>query len=171
MSATANTINLKHKDNLTILIDLAGNDKTDLIKDLIAKGANVNETNNNGETALMRAVRNSKVDNVKLLLESGADLNIATNIATNNGTTALMYVADNYHNSQILDLLINHKANLNSKNKYGMTALMMAAKTNYQEGVSKLIEAGADINLRDTNNKTALSYARLQEIEDLLTKK
>ena len=45
------------------------------------------------------------------------------------------------------------------ENKYGMTALMMAAYSG-NEGITRmLLEAGADPNITEYENKTALNFA------------
>lgn len=56
---------------------------TEIAKQLIDNGADVNIKNNNGFTALMSASMNNHIDIVKLLLDNNADVNV------NNGNTAL----------------------------------------------------------------------------------
>ena len=47
--------------------------RTDCVRELIARGADVNAATNFGETPLMRASINGDVDTVRLLLAAGAD--------------------------------------------------------------------------------------------------
>jgi Ankyrin repeats (3 copies)/Ankyrin repeat len=63
--------------------------RTEMIKALLAKGMNVNETNAWGRTALMFATINLHHDTVQTLLESGANVNVRAY----DGATALMLAA------------------------------------------------------------------------------
>ena len=60
--------------------------------------------------------------------------------------------------TEIVNALIKAGTNVNAKNNYGMTALMLAARGGHTEIINALIEAGAD-NLTDSEGKTALIYA------------
>ena len=51
-------------------------------------------------------------------------------------------------------------ADVNAKDGYGNTALMMAALYEYENIVRMLIAAGADVNLWNNGSKTALNIAR-----------
>jgi hypothetical protein len=57
----------------TPLIYAAARDRVDIAKLLIAKGANVNASADNGTTALMMAAREGYLQMLLLLLEHGAD--------------------------------------------------------------------------------------------------
>ena len=49
---------------------------------------------------------------------------------------------------------------LNARNRYGFTALHLAARRGCEEFVSVLLSAGADPLIRDTYDRTALDEAR-----------
>ena len=60
-------------------------------------------------------------------------------------------------------------ANVNARNSKGMTALMLAAMNNSNpEVVKALINAGADIFAKDNEGKTALNYAKDNEIKRII---
>ena len=48
---------------------------------------------------------------------------------------------------------------MNARNKYGSTALMLAARFGTAENVKVLLDAGADVNARNEDGGTALIYA------------
>ena len=135
------------------------------IKYLIDAGADVNAGGDSwGGTVLMRAVsyhsinfENSKAPDlklIKLLIDSGADINSTDE----NGNTVLMYSA--YHDEpEIIKFLIGCGAsNINAQNNDGETALMRAVKYNSSKSINVLLEAGADIGLKDKKGKCAVDY-------------
>lgn len=60
----------------TPLILAAATGQDDLVKILLAKGANPNAQNNDGETAVLQAVNSAESDIVRLLRAAGADMNL-----------------------------------------------------------------------------------------------
>ena len=62
----------------------------EVVKLLLAKGADINVKNSNGETALMAASSRGNADVVKLLLDKGADINVKNS----KGKTALAIAKD-----------------------------------------------------------------------------
>jgi ankyrin repeat protein len=55
--------------------------------------------------------------------------------------------------------LLHQGADLNATDKWGQTALMLAAGRNDVTCTRILIEAGVDLNVRARNGLTALGYA------------
>lgn len=122
---------------------------------LVAKGMDVNQANARGETPLVFAASSGEEMMVKRLLQAGADPNVKFNRA---GYTLLMDAAFEGLTPVAHDL-IRAKANINSQDKGGQSALHYAAKEGHRELIELLIKAGADKNLTDHNNKRALDYA------------
>ena len=60
---------------------------------------------------------------------------------------------------------INNGANVNARDKYGITPLMYAAADfgDTRQLVEFLIKAGADVNIKDNYGKKAADYARENE--------
>ena len=108
--------------------------RTEIIKALLAKGADVNEKDNWGRTALMFATINLHRDTVRTLLERGAEVNVRAN----DGATALMLAAC-AGDIGIVRALLARRANVEGKFiSTGKTAAMLAADHGFDE-VAQLI--------------------------------
>jgi len=73
----------------------------------------------------------------------------------------------------IVKLLIKAGADINAKNEYGDTPLIVASRYNQMDIVKLLIKAGADINIKNKGGNTALMIAfryGYEDIVDLLLK-
>lgn len=113
--------------------------------------------NDDPATALVFAVNSNKSEAVKLLLEHGAN----PDIKFNSGSFPIIEASFGGY-TEIVDLLIQHKANLNIRklDGSGITALMFACIQGNKDIAQKLINAGADPNETSSpNNSTALDYA------------
>jgi ankyrin repeat protein len=58
-----------------------------------------------------------------MLLKNDADINIKKF-----GWTALIYVSVKNQNEQVIDILLKHAAEVNIKDNYGQTAIILAFK-------------------------------------------
>ena len=131
------------------------------IKTLLEAGADAKAADNNGDSVLFHAAgRGLGAEYISLFTGAGLDVN-AQNSA---GETALMrYVIcpNGSDNTEGVRDLLAAGAKIDIQDKKGMTALMHACqKLERHFGiVSLLIEAGADINIRDNENKSAADYA------------
>ena len=119
---------------------------------LINNGANINVTNEDGETPLMYA---SKVHNIKvieLLIQKGADINVFDNY----GNTALIYGVNNL---ETVKLLVENGADVNFY-KGGSTALISACEYSHERNIDVikyLVSKNANINAQDNKGDTALN--------------
>ncbi len=84
----------------------------------------------------------------------------------------LMQAAEKGNNVFAVESLLLRGANVNVKNKDGMTALTYASQGNYEKIVKILLIYGADVNLQAISGMTALMYASLgnEEIMEILLK-
>jgi ankyrin repeat protein len=168
-------VNAKDKIGRTALIDAAmsglGFNRAKL---LVAAGADVNVMID-GMSALSFAAVFNNIDTVKLLIEAKADVDAHSNRW---GITPLMWACDSGQIESI-KLLIEAKADLGAKDCYGRTALMHAVgffqKASIApqfaawrgQGIMKqkanavklLIDAGADVNAKDSVGMTVLNCA------------
>lgn len=118
---------------------------------------NAIEENDDGleSTALMKAVRNPKI--TQFLLDHGAQIDKKTSMRKE---TALMEAA--YHGAlSVVQLLINHHADVNSRDDFGFTPLIHAVQNSEDsaEKINMLLEHGADPNAQDNVGRTALMWA------------
>ncbi|MDR0291486.1 MAG: ankyrin repeat domain-containing protein [Elusimicrobium sp.] len=105
-----------------------------IIKKLIAKGANVNSTYNEGMNALLDALITDNITALKILLDAGANPNVQ-NIRT--GETPLTVAAGllkiKPHSREAINLFLAAGADARVKNKKGKTASMLAQERGYSD--------------------------------------
>jgi hypothetical protein len=112
---------------------------------------NVNVQNQLGETPLMLAAINNQLDLAKVLIARGADVNRL-------GWTPLHYAASKGHR-EMMRLLLENDAYIDSESANGTTPLMMAAFSPSPLAVKLLLEEGADPTLVNNGNASALDIA------------
>jgi ankyrin repeat protein len=159
-------------------------DPMDLIKALLARGANpnaqVNTTpfrgfyqvsanwaNFDGQTAFIRAALSGDVTLMRLLLEHGAD----PSIKTYEGSTALMataginwVVAQTYSRSEeeyleAAKLCLEKGNDVNAANNQGFTAMHGATNRGFDKMVQLLADRGSKLDLKDKQGRTPMNYA------------
>jgi len=107
--------------------------------------------NENDESVLMLAALKGFLPLVKQLVDKDADVNKP-------GWTPLHYAASGGHVSIVEFLLVN-SAYIDAESPNGTTPLMMAAMYGSPESVKVLIQAGADLNIKNQLGLTALDFA------------
>ena len=112
---------------------------------------NLNSLNQHDESPLMLAAINNQLQLAKVLIERGADVNKA-------GWTPLHYAATKGHR-EMMRLLMDHEAYIDSESENGTTPLMMAAYYASPLTVKLLLEEGADPTLVNNANVSALDLA------------
>ncbi|MBE6463310.1 MAG: hypothetical protein E7005_06115 [Alphaproteobacteria bacterium] len=142
-----------------------GKEKKDVkeIKELIDKGADVNQIDISGISALGYASSWGHKEIAELLIQNGADVNQKSV----NGINALGY-ASNWGHKEIVKLLISRGADVNAKNELGNTALIRASKRGYEEIVELLIQNGADVDIENNKGETALMLAFDSKTEKII---
>jgi hypothetical protein len=123
------------------------------VQALLAAGVEVNARNSEGETALFPAAFLNRVAVAQELVKRGADVNASSQ----KHVTPLMEATS--HSPLVVDLLIRGGANVNARDMFGGTALMLAARGGREDIVRALIKASADVNTKDSEGRTALSSA------------
>ncbi len=103
--------------------------------------------------ALIDAAWYGDLEKIQELLDNGEDINSRNE----SGETALHWLV--YHSTtDVMQFLIERKADVNAKDNFDRTPLMAAVSTQ-GEAVNFLLMKGADPNLRDQWNNTALHIA------------
>jgi ankyrin repeat protein len=143
----------------TPLMAAVGSPNLDAARLLVARGAIVNQRTHAG-TALHRAAQWHNVDAVRFLLERGADVN-ATDSFRN---TPLLSLSNYFSGSgtkatAIATMLLDAGADIDARNKEGVTSVLAAAGGKNVPLVELLLSRGADINARDSEGRTALGRA------------
>ena len=107
----------------TALIIASRHGNLGIVRTLLKNGADINARSKYGDTALIAATYFCHSNIAEFLLENGADVN-AMNYGY--GSTPLM-LATECGNLAIVKALISKRAEIDTKNKKGMTALIPAA--------------------------------------------
>lgn len=153
---------------------------------LIENGANVNKTPSGGTSAIIAASKKNNIEIVELLLKSGADINSKDNegntsliycadrgyplladlLCANGADISIqgkfgdaLIVAAYYGDSEVCDVILDYKGDINTKDAFDFTPLMCAAQGNYLETVKFLVEKNADLNLKNFDGFSALDLA------------
>ena len=138
----------------TELIQASRNGRTETVAMLLEKGADMNATDNYGETVLQWASENGHTEIVKMLLEKGADVNAKRNC----GNAALSSASYGGY-TEIVTMLLEYGAIVNAEDNHGWTALQLASENGRIETVAMLLADGADVNAKNNDGNTALQVA------------
>jgi uncharacterized protein len=126
----------------------------EIIKSLIAAGADVNAADTYGKTALMLAAERSSAELVRMLLEAKASVNVKDKQW---GFTPLIYALHSYDaaHTAVVKALLAAGADVDAADEEGRTTLMLAASNVL--AVRTLLGAGA--SAKDKLGQTVLMHA------------
>ena len=143
--------------NVVLSYCIANGYSLEFIKDLIAKGADVNAHEGGGRTILMDAIT-EKASNaiINFLISKGANVNERTDA----GMTALHFACfDN--NKEAVKILIESGADVNAISDDTITPLIIASGVSKDSDIiNYLLEAGVDVKFVDKHGNTARDYAK-----------
>jgi ankyrin repeat protein len=162
-----------------ILMTAAHSGNADVVRVLVAHGADVNEQEpSRGETALMWAASENHPEAIKVLIEQGADPNARSTVLTfpkdrfglegvvtvlpRGGWTVLMYAARQGSLEaarELAEAATTVKAGLDITDPDGTTAMVLAIINGHYDIAALLAEKGADPNLADSTGMAALYAA------------
>lgn len=127
---------------------------------LKAPNIRIDDASAAGETALMLACIKGHLDVVQQLLAMGARVNQP-------GWAPLHYAAsaDTEHSVTIAQLLLDQHAYIDAESPNKSTPLMLAAQYGSEGMVQLLLDAGADVQLRNQLGLSAVDFARRSERE------
>jgi len=134
----------------------------ELVRELIEKGADLNATNRYGWNAWMLAMLLRHDELARLLLERRAER------GDENRPKLFHAVMDN--DIEQVERLIASGANINAQDPWGKTPLNWCcaqdnAQSRFMDMCRTLLEAGADVNIKDEDGGMPMSYATLGERE------
>ena len=137
----------------------------DVLKFLIAQGANALAKDDNGQTALHYAAGNSpNVDVLKFLLDMKLDVN-----AKDVGGFTPLHEAVKEENVGIIPFLVSQKANVNARDNWGETPLHDAARMGDIDVVKFLVSQRANVNATNDDGETPLAIARKMGHTEIVT--
>jgi ankyrin repeat protein len=155
----------------TPLVAAVMRDHVPSVKVLIEHGADMEKPGQEDFKPLPLAIAEDKYESAKALMEAGADVNSLS------GTDALtplmiaagqtspaegaMFVPGSTRPTDIAQGLLARGANVNAQSKNGVTPLMIAATHNNPPMIGILIDAGADVTLKNKLGQTAADVAEL----------
>jgi uncharacterized protein len=153
------------------IFDAAGSDDVELVRALLAEGADVNASQGDGMTALHRAARTGNLEMAELLTGAGANLEAKTRL----GEHRPLHVAGAAGRSGVVALLVAAGADVNARTTTGATPLHFAAASGSADAVAGLLSGGAEVDpMEPVWGQTPLMFAaaggRAEVIEVLLEK-
>lgn len=133
---------------------------------LINRGAPLNSPEKNTSfTPIFMAISNGSEDMLRMLIEQGASMDIYDDkgyAPIHRAVTGENYTASApYPANAMIQVLLEYGADINQgTQKEGMTPLMITAQEHKGNIMSFLIDSGANEELTDNNQRTALDYAK-----------
>jgi ankyrin repeat protein len=161
--SSASTDDRNKPDDFSFAAIVAEHKDAAMVEHLLQLGANPNAKTQDGIPALVSAMGmgdqalmpvtgfDPNVEIAALLLNHGAN----PDALNKNWQTPLM-AASSFGDEKLVKLFVDHKANVNIGNRFGMTALMYARSS---AKVRMLIAAGASVNDKSITGETALYYS------------
>ena len=132
------------------------------IKALLAGGAQVNATDDWGNSPLLYAAREGEVESARMLLKAGAYVD------GRGGTMPPLAAAALRGHTILVRLLIRNKADVNAVGENNLSALMNAVKLNHLGVAKVLLEAGANTRVLDRAGDNLLAVAVNKNYPDML---
>lgn len=149
-------LNLQDKQGETALMLAAANNQADIVKLLLKKNADPNIQDQSGWSALMRAVYQCNIACVEALVgQSHQEVNRALLVASLTG------------HKDIVKVLLDNGAEVDTRADDGRTPLMLAAAKGDSDLAAALLAAGADPTLVDKSGATGAALAAAKGYNDL----
>ena len=171
-------------DSYDAFVQAVAIDRSDQVREMLARGMDPNTVDPNGDPVLLVAARAGWQTTLEALLAAGAKVDgpnsfgdrpitvaalgghlaIVKTLYTHGaaldapGWTPLTYAATTGQ-TEVARYLLDQGANVNALSPNGTTALMMAVRGGYDPTVELLLARGADVNQHNENGATALSWA------------
>ncbi|UPK91506.1 hypothetical protein LCI18_002441 [Fusarium solani-melongenae] len=156
-------LNERNDDGWTPLIEAVQRNDADLVWLMLNKKAKPNRYDKEGWSALHYAIKAKNRDIVWLLVTKGARVKSHAE-----GAPAFLDLALSVNDLDIAWLLHEHRADINSRDGLGMTALHKACREGNLRHVRFLLQMGSKIDYQDKTMSTPLHYAVIQEQEEIV---
>jgi hypothetical protein len=145
--------------------------QTTIQKMLIKAGAQINCEYDSQSSPLLTAIKAHQKENVQLLLDAGANVN-QSEWKCKLITPLILAIKENQ--PEIVEILLKDKRvdineNINDSVTYnGGTALMHAVKLGNIKMVARLLNAGANVHLKDDHFNDAMSIAKYRKHHQII---
>ncbi len=152
-------VNAKDRFGRTVLMKACWRVDTSIIKMLLQYGADIKETDKEGNTSLhtLAEVRSKSVERaMEILIKNGADINTRNRA----GCTPLHYAALN-DRSDVVKFLVSHGADVNAQTRYSSTPLHIAMGDVFGTGTAFI-----DSDPRYINADTMAPYQQILDSND-----
>lgn len=136
-----------------ILATLKGSLK--IVKMLVENGADINQRNAQGHSSIQYACSKGWEDVAEYLLKKGVDINVVDSY----GDSSLHRIAS-LGRIEILEMLLKYKPNVNCQNSQGNTPLHIACEDDEATIALALVQHGADAEIKNKDNKTAVDLCK-----------
>ena len=155
---TSTTSAAPARSNDAKLIDAADAGDTAEVTRLLAAGATVRATDEDGRSALVVAAYGAHVDVAQRLIEAGADVNLQDETRQSAYLIATSEIGE-AKGLELLELTLAHGADVRALDSYNGTGLIRAAERGFAAIVERLLRAGVDPNHVNRLGWTALLEA------------
>ncbi|XP_059160749.1 serine/threonine-protein phosphatase 6 regulatory ankyrin repeat subunit B-like [Physella acuta] len=133
--------------------------EADVAQILINKGAVIDGNVPESLPPLVLAAALNEIAIVQMLLQAGANVNVLSSYGISPLMAAAACISGGYNNHEIFQILHEHGADFNMTGKKGRTALMYLVKHgDILAHLETLVSFGADLDVKDRDNKSALVY-------------
>ena len=132
-----------------------------VVKFLLASGADATVKLKDGSTTLYQAAQNGNREVAEALISSGVELNARTD----KGRTALIRAAWMGH-ADVVKVLLAAGVDREIKDQEGWSAFKFAASSGDPETIKAFLASGADVNGRDEKGETPLIWATLNRKDE-----
>ena len=150
-------VDLDQRDgnNFTALRAAVKGKHADVVQVLIDAGADIETKDAEGRSPLLLASRLEDLTTMKMLVEAGADVR-----ATDNSANTCLIIAVYGKNTDIVRYLVGlPEVDLDQQGMFTYTALHAAVLRNHTDAVPVLIDAGADIEMKEEGGCSPLHMA------------
>lgn len=147
-------VNCRDSHRWTPLHHAAFNGQTAMIHTLVAHGAALEATDNDGNTPLHVAASAGNADAIEALLQSGAKID-----ALDHARDTPLQNAAAEGSLPAIDALLKHRPAIDARSSNGFTPLQTAAFRGNVEVVRVLLDHGANLESRDDEGYTPLNTA------------
>ncbi|KAK0748225.1 hypothetical protein B0T21DRAFT_18803 [Apiosordaria backusii] len=130
--------------------------KPKIFKMISTKTIRIEYLDPEGRSILNEACARCDTAMIRFLLDTGTDINAARK--TRSGDTPLL-TATTLWSTDVAELLIDNKANLEATNYVGDTPLIRAARYGRKDMIRFLLDKGADPNAKNQDGYTVLMYS------------